>query len=48
MTPTQLRRIRTRLLAQGLAIADAEGISELPVIGRLLGREDHHPAESGG
>ncbi|MEV0135565.1 phosphatidylglycerol lysyltransferase domain-containing protein [Dactylosporangium sp. NPDC050688] len=28
---------------QGLAIADAEGVAELPVIGRLLGRADQPP-----
>jgi lysyl-tRNA synthetase class 2 len=33
---------------QGLAIADVEGISELPVIGRILGHEDHHPLEPEG
>jgi lysylphosphatidylglycerol synthetase-like protein (DUF2156 family) len=33
---------------QGLAIADAEGITELPVIGRLLGRGDDRPAASEG
>jgi hypothetical protein len=28
---------------QGLAVADAEGVAELPVIGRLLGRGDGPP-----
>lgn len=30
---------------QGLAVADAEGVAELPVIGRLLGRGERAPAE---